>query len=195
VPTFSADWFSRNIDDWKDLFRQVSWDRRAPKTVVEVGSFEGRSTLWILDHLLQHPRSRIHCIDLFAPTAHNPDPRQTFVANLGPRAPKVDIMDGRSFDALARLYTAGVRCDFAYIDGSHYGADVLDDLVMSFKVARVGGLIVCDDYLWSMEASGREDVLNSPKIAVDAFTTIVRRKIDIIPRPSRHQVAFIKTRD
>ncbi len=34
--------------------------------MVEIGSFEGRSTLWILENLLRHPDSRMHCIDTFA---------------------------------------------------------------------------------------------------------------------------------
>ena len=64
---------------------------------------------------------------------------------------------------------------------------------MSFNALKVGGLVICDDYLWSMEKAGSEDVLNSPKIAIDAFTTIFRRKIALIPRQSLYQLAFVKT--
>lgn len=195
MPHFTADWFTRNIEPWRDLFRRLKWDRRSRHTAVEVGPFEGRSTLWILENLLQHADSRIHCIDLFLPTPHNSDPRTTFVTNVARHAHKIDLIESRSFDGLGRLYASGVRADFVYIDGSHYGANVLEDLVLSFRLTTVGGLIVCDDYLWSIDARGSEDVLNSPKIAIDAFTTIFRRKLHIVPHQPLYQLAFVKTAD
>jgi predicted O-methyltransferase YrrM len=193
--TFSTDYFSHAIPAWQEFFRSLRWDANAPKIVIEIGCYEGRSTLWILDNLLAHPESRIHCIDIFVPTPTNAHPREAFLANVAEHRDKVRLLEEKSFAALTRLYGEGVRADFVYVDGSHQAHDVLGDLVLAFALLRVGGLMVCDDYLWSWEPKGTEDVLHSPKIAIDAFTTIFRRRIDIIQRQPLYQLAFVKVAD
>ncbi len=49
-----------------------------------------------------------------------------------------------------------------------------------------------DDYLWSAERPGLDDPLNSPKIAIDAFTTIYRRKLRILPNLPLYQLYLQK---
>jgi predicted O-methyltransferase YrrM len=38
--------------------------------------------------------------------------------------------------------------NFIYIDGSHQAPDVHADAVFAFQLAKVGSLIIFDDYLW-----------------------------------------------
>ena len=40
---------------------------------------------------------------------------------------------------------------------------------------------------------GQEDILDTPKLAIDAFTTIYRRRLRFPDWPSTYQVAFQKT--
>jgi hypothetical protein len=69
--------------------------------------------------------------------------------------------------------------DLIYIDGSHQAPDVLTDAVMSFQLLRVGGVMIFDDYLWSMDKPGSQDVLKMPKPAIDAFINIFQRKMSV----------------
>ena len=200
MPSFTSDWFSHNIPSWQKLFSDLKWDSLLPKTVVEVGSFEGRSTIWILSNLLHHPSSRLYCVDTFQAEIEGRKQDvgglfERFSANIreSPERNKVTVVRGESLELLNRLIAKKITTDFVYIDGSHLAPDVLQDLVLSFRVLKVGGLVICDDYLWSMERPGAEDVLNSPKIAIDAFTTVYRRKLTIVPKQSLYQLAFIKT--
>ncbi len=39
--------------------------------------------------------------------------------------------------------------DFIYIDGGHGATDVLEDAVLSFRLAKPGAVIAFDDYLWN----------------------------------------------
>jgi predicted O-methyltransferase YrrM len=73
--------------------------------------------------------------------------------------------------------------DFIYIDGSHQAPDVLVDAILSFKLLRVGGLIVFDDYLWSEKGVADRDPLQCPKPAIDSFLNIFFRKVNIISAP------------
>ena len=74
----------------------------------------------------------------------------------------------------------GLPADFIYIDGSHEAPDVLADLVLAFRLLSGGGVVLCDDYLWSPEEPADADVLGCPKLAVDTFTNIHRRQIEFV---------------
>ena len=82
--------------------------------------------------------------------------------------------------------------DWVYVDGSHQAADVLFDAVLSLQLLRVGGVMVFDDYLWNGVHAG--GLLDSPKIAIDAFTNVHADKIRVLPAPL-YQLYIVKTRD
>ncbi|MCK8787160.1 class I SAM-dependent methyltransferase [Roseomonas sp. NAR14] len=183
---FTEDWFEYHTPAWRRFFDGVGWDAEAPHVAVEIGSFEGRSTIWILENLLRHPDSRIHCLDTFAGGVEHQADRiaglyERFDANLRAHGvrDKAAVLRGPSFDGLVRLLGAGVEADFVYVDGSHQAPDVLADLVLGFRLLRPGGVMICDDYLWSMEEPDTHDLLNAPKIAIDAFANIHRRQIEL----------------
>lgn len=201
MPEFSTDWLSHHLAGWPPLFNFARWDPNAPKVAVEIGSFEGRSALWMLDNMLLHPDSRIHCIDTFEGSPEHGQAQKDglfdrFCRNIieSPHKAKVTAYRKASFPVLAKLYTEGLRADFVYVDGSHAAPDVLADCVLAFGLLKVGGLMICDDYLWSQEPHGSEILTNAPKIAIDAFVNIHRQKLRI-PRQGNQQVGMIKLRD
>ena len=202
MPQFSVDWFSDNIPQWRRLFEGLGWEPDTTATGVEIGAYEGRSTLWILENLLRAPDSVLHCIDTFeGGVEHAPDAVEglydRFQANIAeaPGGDKVRVHRDRSSRALVDLLANEVRAHFVYVDGSHQAPDVLTDLVLAFQLMAPGAVMICDDYLWSQEGPGAEDVLNSPKLAIDAFTTIHRRKLTLIPNFGPWQLACVKTQD
>ena len=60
---FQQDWFELIREEWERLTRPIRDGRRL--RVLEIGSFEGASTTWILDHLLDHPESSMVAVDSF----------------------------------------------------------------------------------------------------------------------------------
>jgi predicted O-methyltransferase YrrM len=192
---FTQDWFSRYPDYWRDLFRDRGWRPEIPRTVIEIGSHEGRSALWMLENLLQHPASRLHCVDIF-PDRDRPDSYwHRFAANVlaSPHAGKVTVAAMASLPFMSAFVASGERVDFVYVDGSHRAADVLEDLVLAFHATRPGGIIICDDYLKGTRTA--DITLNSPKLGVDAFTTLYRDRLDIPWGQPLYQLAMIKTAD
>ena len=95
-----------------------------------------------------------------------------------------------SFAGLTRLLASGARADLVYVDGSPEAPDGLADLVLAFRLLPPGGVILCDDYLWSREETARADILGCPKLAIDAFTNIHRRQIDLFEWGYAWQHAF-----
>ena len=197
MPIFTSDWFSAHIHSWQYIFRKVGWAAEQPKVVIEIGSYEGRASIWILENLLKNPESRLFCVDTFAdadlPTSYG----SRFKANLaearnGPDDNRPHIYAGLSSDFLLQFNVLKNQADFIYVDGSHRASDVLVDLVLSFRILRVGGVIICDDYLGG---ASHDLLLDSPKLAIDAFTNIFRDQIEIINGVPLYQIAFRKIAD
>ena len=69
----------------------------------------------------------------------------------------------------------GERFDLVYLDGSHFGLDVLVDAAVSWQLLGDGGFLVFDDYLW---AELGEDALLRPRPAIDAFLALVEGKYE-----------------
>ncbi len=196
---FQADWFSWKIPSWENLFKRIAWDSTTPKTIVEIGSFEGRSAVWMLQNLIAAPGSALHCIDPYAAYREIRDRdfeaiRQNFLhnVNLTGKGDIVTLHRGQSFDKLVEIYATGIRADLIYIDGDHYAEAALADLVLSYKIAKPGALIICDDYLWSNPEDQAVDVLKTPKIAVDSFVNIHLPQIELIYGFPLYQFVFRK---
>lgn len=200
LPAFSNDWFEKHVRDWTGIVQSMNWPRSEPLSVVEIGSFEGRSALWILNNLMVHPDSRTYCIDTFEGGVEH-SKRETeglyerFQRNIAesPHAAKAEVRRGLSREMLVELLHEKVRADFVHVDGSHQAPDVLEDMVLSFRLLKPGGLMICDDYLWFMGGPGREDLVDSPKLAVDSFTSTYIRKIRLLHWQRLYQLAFVKT--
>lgn len=187
---YSADWFSMCIPTWQELFSQLPDVAK----ILEIGSFEGRSTVWLIENAFRAgAKAEIYCVDTWQggvehQGADMPAIEQRFLRNVAiaksrsAAAVTVHVRKGLTTGVLAALISEGHANSFdaIYVDGSHQCPDVLHDLVLSFQLCRVGGVIICDDYEWSMEGPGREDLLNQPKLAIDSFVNCYRRKLEVV---------------
>jgi predicted O-methyltransferase YrrM len=81
----------------------------------------------------------------------------------------------KSVDALPKLIVDNQKFDVIYVDGSHLACDVLFDAVNSFKLLKVGGLMIFDDYL-----GGNLITSHDVKPAVDAFVFSYSEKVKTI---------------
>ena len=185
------------IPAWRALlFERAKWDPKTPRTVVEVGSYEGSSAHWLMTELLQSPDSRLHCIDAW-PNADGEARYQLFLKNIDelPGRAQIEVIRDWSQNGLRRLIQGGVKADLLYIDGGHDAPTVLRDLVTGFDLVKVGGLVICDDYLWDDPRFGGNRTLGRPKIALDAFTTIYADKLRMVRGLPNIQVYFQKIAD
>lgn len=196
---FREDWFSSNIPNWDSIFKSIGWNAKEQKCVVEIGSFEGRSSVWILQNLLNGDSSTLHCIDTFEggqeySSAQIEGIYDRFISNIHATGSdhKVTVYKKRSYEALIELNHSGVLADFIYVDGSHESQDVIADLILSFNILKSGGLMICDDYIWSIAGNISHDLAQSPKFGIDCFTNIYHKKIRIIRDQPLYQLAFTK---
>lgn len=183
----TQDWFSNHIPAWESVLTQVK-----PRRVLEIGSYEGLSTTYIIERCTAFGPLQIHCIDTWAGAVDLPSDVMAGVEARFDENTKLAVdraaaevflqkVKQRSSLALAQHIAAGeAPFDLIYIDGSHTAADVLIDAVLAFQLLRIGGVMIFDDYLWSMEPALMVDPLNMPKPAIDGFATIFLRKARVL---------------
>ncbi len=204
-PQFVADWFSVHIPSWERHFAVFAGKPNIH--ALEIGSWEGRSACWLLQNILTDPSSRITCVDAF-PTqneyldeiskrfCHLPADfcvEECFDANIEAvgGAKKTSKRKGESCRVLRTLPFDSF--DLIYIDGSHMASNVLTDAVLSWDLLHVHGLLVFDDYNWSID----RNPIHAPRAAIDAFLSVFAEQYAVLehgaqvilrklPNPSRY---------
>lgn len=196
---FTADWFSHNAAVWKQLIESFG-----PSKILEVGSYEGRSTCFLIETIGARKSYDIYCVDPWRKNeSHAVDMdlvEKRFDANIAlaaksvPHQGSVSKFKGSSLDILPGMLASGHResFDLIYVDGSHEAPDVLFDAVLSFQLCRAGGLLIFDDYLWSPGPEGGKDVLKTPKPAIDAFVNIFMRNLRVMEKAPLYQLYLQK---
>jgi len=196
----SCDWLSPNIPIWQQITDQLK-----PRKVLEVGAYEGGSTCWLIETCSAHHAIEVHAVDTWEGGDEHQALdmgviRKRFVRNVQlaqtRAANPVKLVEHvmQSDDALLKLVNeqgAG-SFDLVYIDGSHRSPDVIVDAILGFKLLRSRGVMIFDDYPWKTDAPGTENPLNSPKMAIDAFTTLFSEQLDIVQRVPLYQLVVTK---
>ena len=194
---FTNNWFNDAAKhQWEKLISQIK-----PKKILEIGSYEGASTCYLIQKLAQENSVEIHCIDawnnemgdetdykLYGPNIDMSAVESRFRQNtklaIEKVSKKVDffIHKGFSDDQLVKLLSNDKKnyFDFIYIDGSHLGPDVLCDAVLSFRLLKINGVMAFDDYLWP---SAKKSLTRIPKLAIDSFVNLYSEKINIFTLP------------
>lgn len=179
MPNFSQDWFLQNVKYWERLIvpRMVG---KKGLNFLEIGCFEGRATLWMLENILTGEGSRISVIDTFEGSFEHRslnlgDLENTFRKNIEKYESKVNVRKGYS-SILLKKNNPEEKFDLIYIDGSHQAVDVLSDAILSFPLLKTGGIMIFDDYTWMLP--GEPD--NRPGIAINAFLEVYRGKYQLI---------------
>lgn len=167
---FSFDWFSGNIPFWLECLALTNIDATSKIDVLEVGCFEGKSSTWISDNLLDHPESTMMCVDTFEGSVEHAGwtgitlIREKFFSNVSKskNSSKIIVAVSDSRLALPNLRLQNKQFDLIYIDGSHQTSDVIHDGINAFYMLKPGGLLIFDDYQW--EHNGERPVEIALKI-------------------------------
>ena len=151
------------------------------RIIVEIGIYEGASSCWWSDNLLEHPESRLYCIDPFLGNIEYQQARENFPtldqieytakSNIAKskHPGKVTVLKGASWDLypdFARtLQEQNQQIDILYIDGEHTPTAVCRDIALYAPLVRRGGAIIIDDY-------GHEDVRRGADGALNALNCL-----------------------
>ncbi|MBD3880413.1 tetratricopeptide repeat protein [Phormidium tenue FACHB-886] len=163
---FTHDWFTHNIPIWRSVLQPFA--HYPGVNALEIGSFEGMSACWLLDHILTHPTANLTCIDRYF--------QEVFQTNVGQTgaSDRVIQLTGDSHSILATLTADSY--DLIYIDGCHLAAHVQQDAALSWRLLKLGGLLIFDDYAWTDPNHPGEDT----QIGINAFIQSVQGQATIV---------------
>jgi len=177
---FTADYVSPWEDTWEHLME--AYKGHPGVQILEIGSYEGRSTVWFLTNVVTHPTARITCIDPFWHMGQ----RLIFDHNIAVSggSNRTSTIVGTSADVLHTLPEQSF--DIVYVDGSHRAADVLLDALTSWRILKRGGILLFDDYGWHPE----KPLSTRPRLAIDLFLETFGGEYDLLLKD--YQVAVRK---
>jgi len=181
---FLHDFFSANIPIWDKWFKEII--TCSPIDILEIGSWQGGSSLWLLDNVVGPRKGRLTCVDTWEGSSEH----AKWITNLPKKIG--DIFDhnialcdakrhcrkivGRSQDVLRNI--SKEKFDFIYIDGAHEARYVIEDAVLAYGLLKPKGFLLFDDYDFVFDEAPQRNT----RIAVDAFISIYGEEIDVIDK-------------
>ena len=152
---------------------------------LQLGSFTGDASIWLLDNVLTGENSSLDDVDLLInPPELNhlninfEEVENTYISRISSYR-NVSFHKKTTIDFLK---TAPIDYyDFIYVDASHDAVDVLIDAELSWMSLKVGGIIAFDDYEWGID---RQSNLRTPKRGVETFHQRRPSKLELINKPT-----------
>lgn len=180
--TFSVDWFSEHIPAWERAGVRMLNKRLC--SLLEIGSMEGRSAVWMLENLCDHAYSSLTCVD---PWVGDPAHKRS------------GAEDEKLFDANVCAAKNGEKCfklkgtlpqvykdlpcmfyDLVYIDGDHEARSVVTDFAFASQRLKTGAYVIFDDYSRHVRAAQIQ-----PKHAIDAILAMWYDKLRVVEKSSQ----------
>ncbi|MDX1883978.1 class I SAM-dependent methyltransferase [Mycolicibacterium sp. 120270] len=146
---FQERWFDVNIVPWCLTFPKV-FSRTDPVRILEIGSWEGRSSLFFLTYFT---KGSLTAVDTwlggdeweYNATDDLSDLEARFDGNVAPHAERLTKRKGSSLQVLPQMLNEDLKFDIIYVDGSHLADDVLTDAINAWRLLEQGGILIFDD--------------------------------------------------
>lgn len=189
--TFTDTWFDGSIELWIELLSPLK-ALESPVEMLEIGSWEGRSTLFLLGYF---PEGKLTAVDTWEGGVEHRQRadlnalERRFDQNLSAFQDRLVKRKGLSSVVLSEMASRERECfDLIFVDGSHFADDVMIDAVMAWRLLRKGGILIFDDYLWRIERYGWK---KNPAQAINLFLRLIKGEFTLLH--VGHQLAIRKT--
>jgi predicted O-methyltransferase YrrM len=180
------------------------WDMYLSKFVgkkincLDIGSYTGASTCWMLNNLCLNPYSRVFSVDTWEGSAEYTEYTDSIEKKFDEAVEKTGRKDQHvkmkmtSSKALLKLKQFGfIIFDFIFIDASHEAKDVMSDAILSWDILNEEGILIFDDYKWD-KLKGEEF---RPKLAIDSFVAAFKPQLKTLYSGYQYIVEKIKLED
>ena len=151
---FTQDWFSHNLKLFNKFLTQFK-DKKVK--FLEIGSYEGRSAIWMLENILSKDSELILVEPGYELT--NNDVLKENIKNF------VNCKLIEQPFEIASKKLLWEKFDFVYIDGNHSKYNCYLDCVLGFHMLKYDGILAIDDYGWDLFYNDG----TRPKEAIDKF--------------------------
>lgn len=152
---FTSDWITKKLDAWFEVLGPI---KGQPLSALEVGSYEGRSAVALLEYM---PRCHLTCVDAF----FDPETEKRFDHNLAPYGDRLIKLKGRAAAALDTLQSNNRRFDVIYLDCGKTRAGVFALSALAWPLLKPQGVLIWDDLRWGRDRPPAE----RPGPAIELF--------------------------
>lgn len=159
---FTTDWLTNKLDPWLKCLAPLR-AKRDKKAILELGPFEGRSTVAMLE---MFPDSHVTTVDTF----QLGDSEDRFDRNLAPYGERCEKIKGRAVPAMDSLRRKKKTFDLIYLDAGKRRDDAFVQSVSAWTLLNVGGYAIWDDLTWKPDA----DPEDRPGPAIDTFAELFK---------------------
>lgn len=186
---FTSDFFSRKSPAWEVALKDLVG--KPNLQYLEVGLYEGRSVVWMLENVLTHPTSHVTGIDIFwAKDAKeyefSPEQQKFYEDNVIAAGGEGRFTTIVEFSQVALRKLPLDYYDVIYIDGEHTGPAVLEDAVLAGRLLKSGGVLIFDDYrYWSTAPR-----IITPRYAIDIFAEAFGEQFEMVQ--NGRQAIFVR---
>lgn len=196
---FKELWFDMNIQPWCDTLSKI-YSRTDPVRILEIGSWEGRSSLFLLTYFRQ---GRLTAVDTWAGSdqyEYNATPNlqeleARFDRNVSSCADRLTKRKGSSLSVLPQLIDEQQKFDVIYVDGSHFADDALTDAINAWRLLDQGGVMIFDDVMWPCFPRARANTAwainlflkyhaREYKILHAQYQMILQKKVAFVDQPA-----------
>ena len=127
-------------------------DESKPNNILEIGCFEGLSSVFFADNFINHKDSSLTCVDPFLTIDSND--HKLFLQNNEEKNFDFNVSICQNFDKIIIYKTTSDNFfkfnnkiyNFIYIDGCHEPNFIQRDMENSFNVLDINGIMWMDDY-------------------------------------------------
>ena len=165
------DWFTHNIPIWNFYIKKLSKIK-----YLEIGTFEGRSVVFMAKTIKE--LISIDVVDTFKGSDEHGSMRIDFnkvYRNFKNNTNQFkDLLTIHKSNSNSFFKKNEKKFNLIYIDGSHHYADVLKDLINSYKFLEKDGIIICDDFKWTSYYQNKNE---NPALAIIKFIKLYKVKI------------------
>lgn len=153
---------------------------------LDIGSYTGKSTCWMLNNLCSNPYSKVYSIDRWKACddcseykEYTDKIEKEFDKNVektGRQNQNVK-MNLNSNKAIIKLKSTGIIIfDFIFIDASHEPNDILSNAILSWEILNENGILIFDDYEWDNNKNEKF----KPKYAIDTFVHLYNLQLEVL---------------
>jgi len=196
---FTEKWFDNMIPMWEQVFEKFP----NIESVLEVGCFEGRATVWLCENVLNDKDKKYtyDVVDTFGGSLNesgmwkvkenlekNDFIWDNFTHNIS-FFPHINFNLNRGFSQKVLPTMEGEeKYDLIYIDASHRADDTLVDAYYAKNMLKKGGILIFDDYGWKDPKNLHPS--NSPELGINIFNTMYDNEFQVLFKG--YQVGFLK---
>lgn len=196
-----------NYPNWSNIHHghwQAIFDKYLTQPtlqMLEIGCFEGRSTMWFADKISESHSSTLYCVDnwkggeeversklnfdmsVVRANFYNNVARHRFATRIVPFEIDSEAFLCMQMPRFFRFF------DFIYLDGSHTQKDTLIDMTLCMSMLKRKGVLIVDDYMNNMATN---NPLLRPKDAVDFIVKSFGDTVEFFTTPEKQAVIIRK---